>query len=260
MVRKKVAGKTRHLFGWKPDRPDHRDLVMRVPPGKVKLALLVDLAAKMSRIEDQGDLGSCVANSSTTCLEFLYKQAGKKQPELSRLFLYWYARFLDGTDPNDDAGTFIRTAMKALSNYGVCTEDLWPYDVSKYSVKPGAPCLVDASNRQILRYYRTPSLVHIKLCLSEGFPVVFGFSVPESMFSDATASTGVVQYPSKNEGIVGGHAVLAVGYDEKKQLLKFQNSWGKSWGNKGYGYLPYRYVTDNLASDFWTIRTSELGA
>jgi C1A family cysteine protease len=259
VVKKKVAGKTRHLYGWRPDRPDHRDLIMQVPAGRVKLALQVDLASKMSRIEDQGDLGSCVANSSTTCVEYLYKQASKKQPELSRLFLYYYARFLDGTPPEEDGGTYIRTAMKALASYGVCTEDLWPYDVSRYSVKPTPPCLVDGQNRQILRYYRTPTLVHIKLCLSEGFPVVFGFSVPESMFSDETAFSGIVQYPGKNESIVGGHSVLAVGYDEKKQLLKFQNSWGNMWAKFGYGFLPYRYVTDGLASDFWTVRTSELG-
>ncbi len=259
VMRKKVDGKVRMLYGWKPDRPDHRDQIMSVPSGKLKLALKVDLSTKMSRVEDQGDLGSCVANASTTAAEFLYKMASKKQPELSRLYVYYFARFLDGTPPEEDSGTYLRTAMKCLASYGACTEDIWPYDVTKYHLKPPQPAVADGQNRQILRYYRTPTLAHIKLCLAEGFPTAFGFSVPESMFSGDTGSTGIVKYPGKNESIVGGHAVCAVGYDEKTQLLKFQNSWSKTWGDKGCGYLPYRYVTDGLASDFWTIRTEEFG-
>jgi C1A family cysteine protease len=259
VVRKKIAGKVRMLYGWKPDRPDHRDQVMKVPSGKLKLPLKVDLAAKMTRVENQGDIGSCVANSSTTAAEYLYKLAGKRQPELSRLYVYYWCRFLDGVPPEEDSGTYIRTSMKCLASYGASLEDLWKYDVTKYHMKPPQAAVADGQNRQIMRYYRTPTLAHIKLCLAEGYPSVFGFSVPESMFSGDTGSTGIVLYPGKRESIVGGHAVLAVGYDEKTQMLKFQNSWGTGWGKGGFGFLPYRYVTDGLASDFWTVRTSEMG-
>lgn len=259
IVRKKVAGKTRFLCGWKPDRPDHRDLILSAPPIKAKLPLKVDLSTKMSRIEDQADIGSCVANSSTTAIEYLYKQLGKKQPELSRLFVYYFARLLDGTDPNEDSGTYIRTAMKSLATYGVCTENIWPYDTAKYNVKPDAKSQADGLIRQILRYYRTPTLIHTKMSLSAGYPVVFGFSVPETLFLEETSETGIVQFPTKDTAMVGGHAVLAVGYDERKQLLKFQNSWGNTWGDKGYGYLPYKFVTDGLADDFWTVRQTEVG-
>jgi C1A family cysteine protease len=257
VVKKKVAGKTRHLYGWRPDRPDHRDTIMTVPSHKLTLALSLDLSSVMSKVEDQSDIGSCVCNASTTCVEFLYP--ADKRPDLSRLSLYYWTRFLDGTAPENDSGTYVRTAMKALAAYGPCLESLWPYDIAKYNIKPAQPSIDDGQKRQILRYYRTPTLTHIKLCLAEGFPIVFGFSVPESLFSDETYKTGIVKYPTKKEAMVGGHAVLCVGYNEATKLLKFQNSWSTAWGDKGFGYLPYRYVTDGLASDFWTIRSSKLG-
>lgn len=258
IVRKEISGKVRMLHGWKPDRPDHRDLIMQAPPIKAKIAVKADISSRMSRIEDQGDIGSCVANSSTTGFEYLFRAAGKKQPELSRLFVYYFSRYLDGTDPNDDAGTYIRTAMKTLATYGVCTEDLWPYIVSKYNVKPSKEAVSNALTHQALRYYRTPTLLHIKYSISEGFPVVFGFSVPETIFDDTTTQTGVVLYPGPATKMVGGHAVIACGYDDIKKQLKFQNSWGPVWGDKGHGYLPYDFITKGLADDFWTIRQGEL--
>lgn len=258
VVRREVNGKTRHLYGWKPDRPDHRDRLFQMPSPALKMPLRTDLAPQMSRVEDQSDLGSCTANSSTTAFEFLYKKAGKAIQQLSRLYVYYFSRVLDGTNPNDDAGSYLRTVMKCMASYGACLESIWPYDITKYNVQPGDPQVQDGEKRQILRYYRTPTLAQIKLCLSQGYPLVGGFSVPESMMSDQTARSGVVRYPAPNEKIVGGHAICFCGYNEQTRLLKFQNSWGNGWGDHGYGYLPYDYVTNGLADDFWTIRTAEL--
>ncbi len=258
-MKKEISGKTRHLLGWKPDKPDHRDLIFKAPPPKLRLQPIVDLSlGKMPVMEDQADIGSCVANSSTDTFEFLYIMAGKVPPQLSRLYVYYWCRYLDGVNPTEDSGTTIRTAMKCLASYGACLETTWPYATEKFSVRPTQAMVQEGQNHQILNYYRTPALAYIKLCLSEGYPIVFGFSVPETLYSDETMNTGVIAYPSSKETIIGGHAVMMVGYDETKRRVKFKNSWGPNWGDKGYGYLPYDFITNGLASDFWTIRKAEL--
>jgi C1A family cysteine protease len=191
-------------------------------------------------------------------MEFLYKKAEMAQPELSRLFLYYATRVWIGNDPPaEDGGAMIRDVMKALASYGVCLETLWPYAPKDYAKAPSAAAKKDAQDHQILRYFRCPNLLNIRMCMAEGYPVVGGFSVPSSMMGDYTDRTGVVKYPGKTEDFIGGHAVLFVGYNDTKKLLMFKNSWGKGWGDKGFGYLPYAYVENMLANDFWTIRTAE---
>jgi C1A family cysteine protease len=100
------------------------------------------------------------------------------------------------------------------------------------------------------------SLPQLRGCLAEGFPFIFGFTVYESFESDAVASTGVAPMPGPGERVLGGHAVLAVGYDDADQRFLVRNSWGTKWGNGGYFTMPYAYLTErNLSSDFWTLRT-----
>jgi C1A family cysteine protease len=125
-----------------------------------------------------------------------------------------------------------------------------------YEQEPSAPARREALKHKIVQYWRCPGLRAIKVSLAQGYPVIGGFSVPESIDSEVTQKTGIVAYPNPSEGFVGGHAVLFVGYDDATKLLKFENSWGTSWGDKGFGYLPYKYVETWLASDFWTIRKS----
>jgi C1A family cysteine protease len=92
-------------------------------------------------------------------------------------------------------------------------------------------------------------------CLAAGYPFVFGFTVYSSFEGQEVAKTGVVSMPTPDEQVVGGHAVLAVGYDDASQAFIVRNSWGAGWGQEGYFTMPYAYLTTRaLSSDFWTIR------
>lgn len=191
---------------------------------------------------------------------FLYTKQGKPDPMLSRLFIYYYTRKIEGTPATEDSGVALRDVMKCLAIYGSALESTWPYsdDDVAFTQEPSHEAVMEAKNHQALLYYRCASLRSIKASLSQGFPIVGGFQCPSNMFSDDCTRTGVIQYPGPTEGFEGGHAVLVVGYDDVKEQLIFQNSWGTSWGDFGYGYLPYLFVTNKLADDFWTLRREEM--
>jgi C1A family cysteine protease len=150
--------------------------------------------------------------------------------------------------------------MKALANFGCSREDLWPYDVRAFSREPDQRSKDDGTTRQVVAYFRCTDLAALKTSIADGFPVEFGFKVPEGMFSDECQRTGVVPMPVGPDDSVGGHAVMAVGYDDARGLVKFQNSWSASWGDVGFGYLPYEYFTTGLAHDMWTVRELEPAA
>lgn len=245
-------GKTR-ILNWKRSPPDGRDYrlsalrIGTLPPS-------VDLEERCPPVEDQGHIGSCTANAGTSAVEFITKP----YVPLSRLFLYFATRvWIENDLPTDDNGAFIRDVMKALATYGVCKESLMPYDLTKWTFAPSEEAKAEALDRQIVEYRRCDSLDSIKFCLSEGFPAEGGFDVPESFMGEEAARTGIVKELAPGERFAGGHAVLFVGYDDATQMLKFQNSWGKAWGQRGFGFLPYSYVLSGNATDFWTIRMVE---
>jgi C1A family cysteine protease len=242
-------------YGWVPDRPDFRDklYVTIAAPPKV-LPPKVDLSAECSPVENQGQLGSCTANALVGNLEFLEKKAGHPVADLSRLFIYYNERAIEGT-VNEDAGAMIRDGVKSLVKLGVCTEESWPYDISQFTKKPGAPCYKQASKHKATSYHRIIGLQQMKQCLAEGYPFVFGFSVYESFESPAVAKTGKLNLPKPGEKQLGGHAVCVVGYDDSAKRVLVRNSWGADWGLNGYFTMPYDYISDNnLADDFWTLR------
>jgi len=247
------------IYGWIPDLPDHRDKMYSqltaVEPEK--LPGLVDLRSDDSPILDQGQLGSCTANALAGNLGYLKQQSLKKAFSFSRLFIYYNERVIEHT-VNTDSGAMLRDGIKTLVKLGACPESEWPYDTQKFTVEPSAKDYADALHYQITSYYRLSSLDEMKHTLSTGCPFVFGFSVYESFESAIVAHTGVVPMPSKTERMVGGHAVMAIGYDDTKQQFIIRNSWGTSWGLSGYCLMPYAYLTNaNLSSDFWTIRDME---
>jgi C1A family cysteine protease len=182
------------------------------------------------------------------------KQKGKAFVP-SRLFIYYNERVMEGT-VNSDSGAQIRDGIKSVGKQGDCPESEWPYDIAEFAVKPTAKCYKDALKYEVLSYQRVvQTSSQMKGCLASGYPFVFGFSVYESFESPAVAKSGHASMPKPNERLLGGHAVVAVGYDDANQRFIVRNSWGSGWGMKGYFTLPYAYLLDqHLADDFWTIR------
>jgi C1A family cysteine protease len=246
-------------FSWRPDVPDFRDFRLSkiLKPKMQILPKSVYLNKYCTTIEDQGDLGSCTANALVGAMEFLHSFKTKKELNLSRLFVYYNERVIEGT-VNQDAGAMLRDGIKTLVAQGVCLEKTCPYVTSAFKRKPSAKAYTEALNYQALQYARLNTLADMQRSLANNFPFVFGFAVYESFMTDAVAKTGVAIMPIKGESMLGGHAVMAVGYDDSRKALLVRNSWGTNWGIRGYFWMPYDYVTNrNLSDDFWAITAAE---
>jgi C1A family cysteine protease len=244
-------------YGWTPDIPDQRDFMYAAPARVQKnLPALVDLTAKCPPVYDQGQLGSCTANAIAGAIEFDQRNERKSEFIPSRLFIYYNERMIEGT-VGSDSGAQLRDGIKTVAAQGACHENLWPYDPAQFAQHPPAGCYSDAEAHKALLYLRlAPVMSSMRGCLASGYPFVFGFTVYESFESDAVAATGIVPMPQSDEAVIGGHAVVAIGYDDKAAQFIVRNSWGPDWGRKGYFRIPYTYLTQrSLASDFWTIQT-----
>jgi C1A family cysteine protease len=250
---------TRHSYGWVPDLPDQRDYkYSAMRRRRAALPMSVDLRPLCSTVENQGELGSCTANALAGALECLEVKHRVAFADFSRLFIYYNEREIEHSVEYDN-GAMIRDGIKTLAKQGACTEKRWPYVISKFATKPTAACYKEALKRQITSYHRIETLDDMKRCLAEGYPFVFGFTVYESFETQAVARSGIVNMPKPKESVLGGHAVLAVGYNDTQKRFIVRNSWGTGWGKKGYFTMPYAYLADrNLSDDFWTIRSGEL--
>jgi C1A family cysteine protease len=248
---------TTQRYGWIHDIPDQRDHLYAAPTlTLVALPAKVDLRKHCPPVYDQGQLGSCTANGIAGAIQFdRMKQHLKPDFVPSRLFIYYNERVIEGT-VDSDSGAQIRDGIKVVSKEGDCPETEWPYDIKKFTQKPSAQCFKDALKYKAVQYQRVSQKVNqMKGCLASGYPFVYGFTVYQSFESDQVAQTGIVPMPAPNEQVLGGHCVLAVGYDDSQQRFIARNSWGTSWGMHGYFTVPYAYLTDsNLSSDFWTVR------
>jgi C1A family cysteine protease len=257
-------------FGWKPDFPDQRDQFFSAARSVLQtLPASFDLTAADPVINfpiyDQGQIGSCTANALAAAVQYDRLKSGQTPPFVpSRMFLYYNERQMEGTVAND-SGAYLRDGMKTLQTNGVCPDTDWPYDPtpapyeggpfpvgSEPATQPPQKAYDDAANYTITSYQSLQqTLAQLQGALVSGFPFVFGFSVYASWADNDSA---VVPLPTDADSQVGGHAVLAVGYDNSTGLFKFRNSWGADLGDSGYFYIPYAYVTNpDLASDFWVI-------
>jgi C1A family cysteine protease len=245
-------------YGWVPQLPDLRDAQLRIAP-VTSLPSSVDLTTKpdMPPIYDQGQLGSCTGNAIAGAVDYDNHKNGGDFLTPSRLWIYYQERVIEGTVAQD-AGGQIRDGVKSVAQLGVCPETDWPYDIATFAKKPPKKDYKDALKDKVLTYEAvTQELFALKSVLASGLPVVFGFTVYASFESQAVATSGVVPMPSPSEKVVGGHAVVLVGYDDAVDRFRVRNSWGTTWGQAGYFEMPYLYVTsDSLASDFWVVQTT----
>ncbi|MFA6328488.1 MAG: C1 family peptidase [Candidatus Micrarchaeia archaeon] len=265
-----------YSFGWLPDLPDARDYTKDTPavqkllksPSSVPKT--VDLRAFCPPICNQGQIGSCTANAAAALLEYNLRRAQGKDTPTSRMFIYKCTR--DLMMAKGDSGAYIRTTMGSLALFGAPPEKYWGYD-EDIDRAPPAFCYSFAQNYQAISYFRLDEksvgipvkdksaiLTEIKSTLAQELPVMFGFQVYESI---RDANDGKIPYPARGEKVIGGHAVLCVGYDDNLAIgastgaFLIRNSWGEAWGEKGYGWLPYDYLLAGLAQDWWALVKAE---
>lgn len=242
-------------YGWIRDLPDLRDRKYSAVIPLSALPPFVDLRQSCPPVWDQGSIGSC--SSHAIGAAFMYVSMKEQLSTIftpSRLFHYYNERVLEHSTKSD-SGAQLRDGIKAIVKWGMCDETLWPYDVTKFAKKPTAPVYRAAYKNRAIQYQSIPrSLIQMKSVLASGFPFILGISVYESFESDAVAKTGIVPMPDLKEEMLGGHAVLAVGFSDIDQRFIIRNSWSESWGQSGYFTIPYDYIMNHdLADDFWEI-------
>ena len=260
------------VLNWKPSPKDPRDKkfhTMRALRGAAPLVSLppvYSLRAKCSPVRDQGQTGECTGESVVGAAEFLAMKTGDgKLPfRKSVKFAYYNGRrMMFPPQTFDDSGCYIRTVIKAAARYGICAEAMWP-ESNGYASKPNVSAYADATRFQLTEYASVEddapanTLDNVRRTIYSGLPVCFGFDVYSSFMTDAVAKSGLASIPTA-ETIEGGHAVLAVGYDDIRSLVEVKNSWGAQWGDAGYFWLPYWFLLRGHASDFRVISGQENG-
>ena len=244
-----------------PDILDDRDHVFDyTAEAPSPLPSSVDLRSLCPPVYNQTPLESCTAHAISTAIEF-ERRKQNLTPELSpsRLFI-WYNERANENRVFVNQGCSLRDGIKSVVDLGVCPEELWPYDPAKYQIKPPDACYQAALQDKVIGYQSIPQdgkLDQFKGCLASGYPFLFGFAVYTAAIG-AAATTHMLELPAATDVLRGSHAVLAVGYSDEAQAFLIRNSWGNGWGDAGYFFMRYGYITDtNLSSAFWTIRLSE---
>lgn len=250
---------TDRKYGWIQSTPDWRDATYRRHrhPAIISRPPCFDLSPIFPPVYDQGKTGSCVGNGCVGIYQ--YNLIRQKFPVWmpSRLFAYWNARALEGSTASD-CGAQVRDGIKGLVSPGVCSEEEWPFDIDKVTVSPAPHDFTAAASNMVTSYEALNQIMDL-FCdtIAGGEPFVFGFACYTAFESKEVAKSGILGMPKSSEKLLGGHCVVGVGYDDAKRMLKFRNSWGKTWGQDGYGWMPYDYVANSdLAADFWVINTT----
>ena len=239
-------------YGWIREHPDMNTIYKNYT--NFNNFSQIDLRSECPPVYNQGNLGSCTANALAGAYEYDLLRQKKPVFTPSRLFIYYNERLLEHTT-NSDSGASLKDGLNAITKYGVIQEDKWIYDINKFTKQPSKSLYETAKKYKDITYTKLKQDIdHIRQALDEKNVIAFGFSVYESFESNQVAESGIMTLPNKNDKLLGGHAVLAVGYNDSLNLIIVRNSWGTDWGDKGYFYMPYDYIINkDLASDFWII-------
>jgi C1A family cysteine protease len=256
--------------GWRRDGPDHRDFTTRHSRVRRMFARLrvrnqarpasVDWREYCIPVQDQQHLSTSSAHACIGLFQYFERRATGQVITPSRLFVHVNALRLAGCD-DARGGADLRTTFKAAVKFGLPAERFWPYDPAALGRVPEAYVYAFNTEYRDVRYVRidasmqsgVETLETVRLLLAAGFACALGFGVPSSLTSEPE-----IAFPSRFDSICTGHAVTVVGYDDALRIrstrgaLLIRSSWGSNWGQDGYGWLPYRYVTDHLAADVWT--------
>jgi C1A family cysteine protease len=257
IVTKKQSFESLGKYQWKPGKGDPSAPVYQLNESvQASLSATVDLRQYCSPIDDQGNLGSCTGNAIAGAIDLLDRKTHNLQTRVSRLFIYYYERLIEN-DVNYDAGAYIHDGITVGRTYGAPQETLWPYNISAYRTRPSNTAIADAARRKITQYQSIANFTVMKNALASGYPVIVGFNVYSSFEGSVNNNTGMMPYPNtRTESLLGGHAVCVVGYNDTLNGGRFicRNSWGTSWGNNGYFYMPYQVIQNtSMSSDFWAI-------
>jgi C1A family cysteine protease len=235
-----------------PYNKDSRDHVYKVK--NTQVSDVVDLREYDSNIEDQGNIGSCVSSSLCNAYEIMVKKLYPNTfKELSRLFVYYHSRLFDDS-LEDDLGSYIRDGLKSLKNYGVCSEELWPYNLNNFDMQPPPECYLNASKRTITEYQLLLNNEEIVEVLSNNVPVTISIEIFQD-FNNVNKDNNVVKIPNSFDYSLGYHAVLLLGYNLNTRQFLMKNSWGSSWGDNGYAYIPFQYVS-TFSKERWVFDIS----
>lgn len=237
------------MFIIKKDRIDHRDMIYSFKKD-VPLKQYVDLRPYASAIEDQLHLGSCVGQAVVGAYELMIRKLYIDQfIDLSRLFVYYNARALDNS-VDEDVGSYTRDGVKALHKWGVCSENIWPYLIDRFAESPSIAAYEDALTRTISNYYRLITVDDMLQALNQEYPVVTSMNVYNTFYDLSIPGESLLKMPTEFDDIVGGHAVVFVGYDLNNKTFIVRNSFGESWGLNGYFFVPFEYVKNDFM-DSW---------
>lgn len=240
----------RRVDGCLEEAPSPKDY--KAVPNLTSLPQVVDLREHCSPVEDQGQIGSCVACAVVGATEYQHRKAGKPAVDLSRMFVYYNARRMRGGE-QEDCGTTISAGMAAFLAFGAPPEAAWPYDPALVAKTPDPDTFQKALDNVPAEYARVDGFENVQGALARGYPVVFSVSIPQRCYAEA-AGTGVIPTPTEQELAEirtqhGRHAMLLVGYDLNDKTFLVRNSWGADWGTKGYCRMSFDTFKAALAAN-----------
>lgn len=280
--------------GWFPSPPDRRDYtewslpIKRVadelgPKGLTSPKSLVKAGGDIPKrytlrlefpdVRNQSSLGSCTAFPAVAIVEYLARTVYGVELDLSERFVYKLTRWLAGL--KGDSGAYVRAAMACMRLFGAPPEQYWKYSVSDFDIDPPSQVLTLAMNNSALTYFRHDAdqsvylgcvALSVRKWIAAGIPAMGGFYVFPSYTEGGRR--GDIPYPTPSESAFAGHAICLVGYDDEREIentqdgsktvgaFEFRNSWGSSWGNSGYGWIPYQYVLSGYLRDLWSMLTA----